>query len=509
MPLIYSASGSIYVSGENKIKLLVARRSRASSFFPDFYVLPGGRVDATDLQLFQELKLNRPELHQIVGKFPEGAYRITFLREFFEEVGILLTKTGPYKNNEELIADLRTKLVNDEISFKEVLNQLHFSIDQLPLSELTYIGTRITPPFSPKIYYARYYLFPVDHEVQPHPFDSELIDARWIFPQTLLTEWKQLKVKISPPTLQQLRYFAKYPFDIAVKKLIEDGDAPFGVKLQIEFVPNVELIPLPSNTLPPATTTNFVIMGGSTYYVIDPGTNTTDGKKQLNLILERLNKQKRELLGIIITHHHKDHHEAVVDLVKKYQVPIFAHQYTAENLSFDVDTVLTEKTLLEVKDCDDIPYTLEVLPTPGHTRGSISIYDSTHRTIAVGDLMAGIGTVVINPPEGNLRDYLNSLRLLQTLYLKFIIPGHGPPILDPQKKIAFYIQHRMERHEKIREAIKNGADTLMKIVKFVYTDVPSEYHQLAARSVLAHLLMMQEEGEISEDFLEKLKNAET
>src|SRR5262249_26504656 len=109
----------------------------------------------------------------------------------------------------------------------------------------------------------------------------------------------------------------------------------------------------------------------------------------------------------------------------------------------------------------------------------------------------GFGTVVIAPPEGNMNEYLTSLRRFLALpRLTALMPGHGPVLADAREKIEEYLAHRLQREAMIINAIKDGAHTIPQIVKLVYTDVPEAMHQLAAFSVLAHLEKLEGESKV-------------
>jgi glyoxylase-like metal-dependent hydrolase (beta-lactamase superfamily II) len=105
-----------------------------------------------------------------------------------------------------------------------------------------------------------------------------------------------------------------------------------------------------------------------------------------------------------------------------------------------------------------------------------------------GDNIVGLGSVLIDPPEGNMRDYLRSLERMRALpNLSVIFGGHGPAIANPYRKIEEYISHRLDREQKILNAVRRGAATPKDIVASVYTDVSPKAHSMAERAVLAHL----------------------
>jgi glyoxylase-like metal-dependent hydrolase (beta-lactamase superfamily II) len=103
--------------------------------------------------------------------------------------------------------------------------------------------------------------------------------------------------------------------------------------------------------------------------------------------------------------------------------------------------------------------------------------------------------VLIDPPEGNMRDYLASLERMRALpNLSVMFGGHGPAIANPYEKLSEYISHRLDREERILAAVRDGAATPKEIVARVYTDVSLKAHALAERAVLAHLEKLEADG---------------
>jgi glyoxylase-like metal-dependent hydrolase (beta-lactamase superfamily II) len=114
-----------------------------------------------------------------------------------------------------------------------------------------------------------------------------------------------------------------------------------------------------------------------------------------------------------------------------------------------------------------------------------------------GDNIVGLGSVLIDPPQGNMRDYLDSLERMRSLpNLTVLFGGHGPAIATPYQKIDEYISHRLEREKQILEAVRAGLTDPKEIVARVYTDVSPKAHTMAERAVIAHFEKLREDGEI-------------
>jgi glyoxylase-like metal-dependent hydrolase (beta-lactamase superfamily II) len=142
---------------------------------------------------------------------------------------------------------------------------------------------------------------------------------------------------------------------------------------------------------------------------------------------------------------------------------------------------------------------LRVMHTPGHARGHLCLYEERTGTLLSGDNIVGLGSVLIDPPEGNMRDYLRSLERMRALAnLSVIFGGHGPAIANPSRKLAEYVSHRLDREQRILEAVRAGATTPAAIVAQVYTDVNPKAHPMAERAVLAHLEKLEADGLVSQ-----------
>jgi glyoxylase-like metal-dependent hydrolase (beta-lactamase superfamily II) len=111
-----------------------------------------------------------------------------------------------------------------------------------------------------------------------------------------------------------------------------------------------------------------------------------------------------------------------------------------------------------------------------------------------GDAVLGRGTSVIDPPEGDLMRYMRSLKRMQDLSPRTIYPGHGPVVLRAAGKLAEYVAHRAMREQQVLSALREGVSTPEEMAPTIYAGYPPEVHELAVRSLLAHLLKLEAEG---------------
>ncbi len=121
--------------------------------------------------------------------------------------------------------------------------------------------------------------------------------------------------------------------------------------------------------------------------------------------------------------------------------------------------------------------------------------DRASRAVVAGDLVAGIGTILIDPVEGDLGDYLDSLAHMRSLEPSVLLPAHGPALPQADAVLAFYIAHRHQRTEQVRQALdRAGRSSPLELARAVYADLPAAVHALGAVQITAHLQWMEAHG---------------
>ena len=254
--------------------------------------------------------------------------------------------------------------------------------------------------------------------------------------------------------------------------------------------------PLKTETLPPATHTNCFIVGRERFIVIDAASKDGAEQQKLFELIDLFAEKGFVCAAIMVSHLHQDHFggETILQshLQEKFgwQIPLSAHKLTAESLhgKVKIERFIDDKEIFELKDEYGKPFELTALHTPGHARGHLCFYDEDFGFLLSSDNVVGTGSVLIAPPEGNMRDYLDSLKRMKNLpNLRFLCGSHGAAVFGAKAKIESYIAHRLERERKILDAIADGAKTAREIVEKVYKDVSPELWKLAEKSVEAHL----------------------
>jgi glyoxylase-like metal-dependent hydrolase (beta-lactamase superfamily II) len=207
---------------------------------------------------------------------------------------------------------------------------------------------------------------------------------------------------------------------------------------------------------------------------------------------------------ILCTHTHVDHAEGVVMLQRATGAQVAAQPMAPgvsesdageHNVELELDRTLTEGDRLEI---DGIP--IRVLFTPGHASNHLCFLLPETGMLFTGDHIMQGSTVVIWPPDGNMRAYVQSLQRLLALELNILAPGHGYLIGRPHAEAQRLIQHRLGREAKVRQGLvkAGGHATLDALLPLVYADVAKTLYPVAARSLEAHLSKLIEEGEVGQ-----------
>jgi ribonuclease/clavin/mitogillin len=238
--------------------------------------------------------------------------------------------------------------------------------------------------------------------------------------------------------------------------------------------------------------TNTYLVGRRDPILIDTGAGVPDYVPLLERYLgERGFSQPSRVL---LTHRHRDHLGGVDRLRERFRglrVSKMRHR----------DAGLPEP-IEDLRDGEVVHgegVTLVPVYTPGHASDHLCYYLVEERALFTGDVVLGGSTTVIPADDGDLLDYLASLRKLLDLDVRRIYPAHGPVIEDGPGRIREYIDHRMLRERQILEALADRVETIPDLVKRIYVDVAPALHPVAALSVESHLKKLARENRVRED----------
>ena len=200
---------------------------------------------------------------------------------------------------------------------------------------------------------------------------------------------------------------------------------------------------------------------------------------------------------ILCTHTHRDHSPAAKALQAATGARIIGRPAPAgesQDTGFAPDRLPAHDEQLRIAGL-----TLRALHTPGHASNHLCFLLEETKMLFAGDHVMQGSTVIINPPDGDMRAYLRSLEALLARDIAIIAPGHGYLIGSPHREIRRLVQHRLWRESKVLEALgrRNGA-TCDELVPEAYAEAPARLHPIAARSLLAHLHKLVAEGRVTE-----------
>jgi len=246
-------------------------------------------------------------------------------------------------------------------------------------------------------------------------------------------------------------------------------------------------VPLITPTLPPATRTNtFVVLEESGYWVLDPGSPEEDELARLEAFLRELPGQ---FFGYVVTHYHRDHWGGLPSLLTRKPGPVVCH--SPELIDLDASFWTPDQFHAESN-------RFELVGTPGHTDDHIVLF-TPDKDVLAGDMVAGVGTVVIDPPSGHMAKYFHTLEDMLDCDPNRLFPAHGPTVDDAVAKLKEYLSHREMREEQVLQGLNRlGEATPFDLVPTIYADVPEFLHPVAARSILAHLIKLVEENRVGE-----------
>lgn len=248
--------------------------------------------------------------------------------------------------------------------------------------------------------------------------------------------------------------------------------------------------PNPSALTGPGT--NTYVVGTSRPVVIDPG---PDDEAHLDRILQAAGGA---IDRIVCTHSHPDHSPAATRLRARTGAKVFGQPPPDDG--YQDDTYAPDAGLAHDERLSAGGIALRVLHTPGHASNHVCLLAEASGLLFTGDHLMSGSTVVILPPDGSMRQYLDSLHFLRTLPLRAIAPGHGAVMPDAIAEIDRVIAHRLQREEKLVAAFRRrGAATLDEVLPEVYDDVPAFMHAYARFSLLAHAIKLEEEGRAARD----------
>ena len=500
-------------------EVLMLQRTQSAAFLGGAYVFPGGSLDAADNSMERVIGITGAQANERLKVRSGGiAYYVAAIRECFEEAGILLACTGDGR----LVSAARVeKLLHwRNKPFRELLKAEDLYI---PAGELAYFGHWITAPGRSRRFDARFFVALAPQGQQGSHDANETVHDAWITPREALERGARGEIELVNATQQSLKELARFTDPRAAyeharaltdieenracwaqgkegAKIFRRSDAPYfeihwcdpeetgdstydivaGVPKRLDRW--VTRITAPNPGLMTGPGTNSYIVNGKA--VVDPG-------PAIDSHVEKL--LEHDIKWILCTHTHLDHSPAAELLKKRTGAQVLGRPAPAgQDASFKPDVVLENGQRIDLGEI-----TLRAIHTPGHASNHICYLLEQTRMLFTGDHVMQGSTVVINPPDGDMRAYLGSLERLLGEDIAIIAPGHGYLIGAPHKEIRRLIAHRLNRERKVVAALERlEHPSLDEMLPLVYDDVPERVHRVAARSLTAHLDKLVAEGAV-------------
>ena len=412
-PRYRDSAAIVLVRGDgSSLQVFWVRRSEAVGYMPGFDAFLGGKVAPEDREV--EIEGAASEEDRVL--------RACAVREAFEEAGVLLALApGSAPSAPATLAEARRRLLAGGATFAALAREHGW---RFRADALTFAGRWTTPPFASMRFDTSFFLARVPQGQEPEVVAGELASGEWIAPPEALERWRRGDATFAAPILYTLRALAAGEEGLAERLARAPLEAGQPVR-RIELKWGIVLHPMKTRPLPPATHTNAYVVGERELALIDPGSGEPEELEPLFTLIESLRADGRTLRIVLLTHHHPDHAAGVEAVRARYGVPVAAHAETARHVRVD-------RTLA---DGDEIPlaagvgeWSLRALHTPGHTRGHLCFLHPRTRSLLTGDhIPGGAGTVIVDPPEGDMRAYVASLERLLGEPVESLFPGHGSP----------------------------------------------------------------------------------
>jgi glyoxylase-like metal-dependent hydrolase (beta-lactamase superfamily II)/8-oxo-dGTP pyrophosphatase MutT (NUDIX family) len=520
-------------------EVLLLRRTERAEFAGGAYVFPGGAVDAADRNpALAALCRGLDDAHasRALGEPAGGlAYWIAAIRECFEEAGLLLAYdaagellTIEDERSAELAA-ARRSMIAGRLPLLDLLRDARLT---LAADRIAYLDRWITQAGRPRRFDTRFFVARAPERQAAAHDGVELMHHAWLAPPTALERNRRGELDLLYPTIKTLETLARFrrvdevlayarseralppmaprtaasrdgprclfPGDFAyaeIGKLDPEGAGT----ASCEIVPGVAVrlsarvrrvtAPNPGMMTGPGTNTYLLGDASTGVAVIDPGP-AIDAHVEAVIAAA-----PGPIRTILCTHTHIDHSPAAAALKARTGAAILgmlARHPDRQDATFRPDRPLAHGERVAAGGAS-----LRVIHTPGHASNQLCFMLEEERLLFTGDHIMQGSTVIINPPDGDMAEYIGSLEALFAEDIEYLAPGHGFLMGKPHEMIERVIIHRRDRENKVLARLRAaGTATVDGLVPTVYDDAPPQRHGIASRSLLAHLLKLEREGRV-------------
>lgn len=427
-------------------EMLMVRRQPFLNAFPGYHAFPGGKIDAADSD------------------------------------GVALPA---------FCAGLEAKLLRGLL--REIHEELSVDPSKLQVTRVRPIGIALTPPNQARRFNTHFFVIELTEKPAMTVDLHEIHSAEWAKPAEWLARYRDGQLLAAPPTLAVIEALAT---DITLNDIPSlDFRKRVDFELPVIEVPyGVRNILVRSHTLPPAEHTNCFLLGDSQSHriLVDPSPASDEEMDKLCNLVERFGIHE-----VFLTHHHPDHHERAPDIARRLGVPIGMSEdtqqrlYAKKGMDYFHGLALHHYREGDVI-CRWLGRPVKVYEVPGHDEGHLALMPDDRAWCIVGDLIQGIGTVVIAKPEGDMRKYFATLERLIALNPRVIIPSHGAA-LGTVYRLEETLKHRRQREQQVLSLWHEGKD-LDTMLAVIYAGLDPRLLALARMNIDSHLDKLRAEG---------------
>jgi glyoxylase-like metal-dependent hydrolase (beta-lactamase superfamily II)/8-oxo-dGTP pyrophosphatase MutT (NUDIX family) len=521
--------------------LMLRRADRPGDQNSGATVFPGGLLDKSDRGHYERCNgLDDAGASARLGLPSDGLhYWVAAVRECFEEAGLLFATdlAGKTVDLHALPADevvaLRHALHANQTGMAEVCER--FGV-RLATDRLAYYSHWITPKGMPKIFDTRFFITEAPAGQTAVSDATETVELLWLTPAEALERAASLKLmNVTQIVLKHLAGFSLSADAVAWaraqqtvpvnrprigrsaqgRRPLNRGDWAYAEVGRLDpeghGQASTELTPGVAVWLSPrvlrVTANNGSMMTGpgtNSYFIGAPGSDDwallDPGPDDAEHVAALLAAAPGRITRILVTHTHKDHSPAAAAIQAASGAPSFGRVATYpewQDTAFQPTQVLADGDRLVLGE----GVTLRVIHTPGHASNHLCYLLEEERLLFTGDHLMQGSTVVINPPDGDMAVYIESLRKLLAVPLDWLAPGHGFLIDAPHDVVHKTVAHRLGREAKVLAGLQALGDAgpvaEAALLARVYADTPAALHAMALRSLRAHLLKLQADGRVS------------
>jgi ribonuclease/clavin/mitogillin len=424
-------------------QIYMAQRQAYLKAFPGYHAFPGGKIEKNEGKLCNSLIVD-------------------------------------FDNEEEMI-ELKALC-------REIQEELNFSIEEAFSKKLINgiykIATATTPSFNPLRFKNHFYKIELNQKIEFNLDKGEASWGGWKTTTDFVEMFNRNELLAVPPIITLLKELEINPNN---QNIIEI-DVTFDDDVE---VPHIEILhklhqvmPL-SKTLYPATRTNAFVLGDEKVVLIDPAPRDARELEKFLYTIKYFNIRE-----VFLTHHHIDHCDQANTIALELNVPISMSKDTqvlikkkhSESYFEKLDVLIySEGDVLTTSNGEEII----LYETPGHDKGQLGLAPRSLNWFIVGDLIQGIGTVVIPEEEGDMEDYMNSLERVIKLSPRYILPSHGLA-LGGTSALTNALEHRRMRENQMIKLSKDGKN-LEEMLESIYPELKDSLKPYAMMNIKSHL----------------------